>query len=481
MAKEQINTVIPGVIILTDEKTRGASEIDWSRIGLVVDSISLLYQTVREQSVSLVLVDANRHDVNQAVAIKIRRPNGLTDIWRLVATEAAPQNPEPFFDGVMPLDLGTDGIAKRITQVIADKHLLESYGMIARSGNMRALVRTINRIAPTDVSVLIVGPSGSGKELVAHALHKASLRAKGPFVAINCGAISEGLLESELFGHEKGAFTGSVGKREGLFRKAEGGTIFLDEIGETKPDMQVKLLRVLEDGTFYPVGSSVPERANARVVAATNRDLTESIADRNFRDDLYFRISAVKLVVPSLIERRGDIQPLLQHFWREHKGLDYSGSALERLMRYDWPGNVRQLRNFASRMAALKPAGLIETDDVDTFLAEQHSSAKHLPVSTGRTVDEAGQELIYRAILSLGNEVRLLRNLITSNLPGESTASAEPVESQSFDSGSTMEEMEEALIKKVLRDTSGNRKETARRLGIGERTLYRKLAKFNLR
>ena len=481
MANVPSRTLIPGVVILTEEKPKSPSEIDWSQIGLVVDSISLLYQTVRDQAVSMVLVDSNRRDVNQAVAIKIRRPNGLTDIWKLVPSEASPQATEPYFDGCIPVDLGADGIAKRLTQVIADKKLLEGYGLVARSGNMRALARTINRIAPTDVSVLIVGPSGSGKELVARALHHASLRSKGPFVAINCGAISEGLLESELFGHEKGAFTGSVGKREGLFRKAEGGTIFLDEIGETKPDMQVKLLRVLEDGTFYPVGSSVPERANVRVIAATNRDLTEAIADRHFRDDLYFRISAVKLVVPALMERRGDIQPLLQYFWRDQKGLDYSGGALERLLRYDWPGNVRQLRNFASRMAALKPTGLVETDDVDSFLSEQHASAQHLPVSTGRTVDEAGQELIYRAILSLGNEVRLLRNLITSNLPVEPTAIAEPVATPSYDSGSTMEEMEEALIRQVLRDAGGNRRETARRLGIGERTLYRKLAKFNLR
>ncbi|MCX6835449.1 MAG: sigma-54 dependent transcriptional regulator, partial [candidate division Zixibacteria bacterium] len=334
----------------------------------------------------------------------------------------------------------------------------------------------------TDVSVLIVGPSGSGKELVARALHQDSPRNDGPFVTINCGAISEGLLESELFGHEKGAFTGSVGKREGLFRKAEGGTIFLDEIGETKPDMQVKLLRVLEDGTFYPVGSSVPERANVRVVAATNRDLSEAIAERQFREDLYFRISAVKLIVPSLLERRADLQPLLQYFWRNEKGLDYSGGALERLMKYDWPGNVRQLRNFAARMAALKPAGLVETDDVENFLAEQHATAQHLPVSTGRTVETAGQELIYRAILSLGNEIKLLRNLISANLPGEQVNdAAEPIASSGLDSSSTMDEMEEALIRHVLTEVGGNRKETARRLGIGERTLYRKLSKYHLR
>jgi DNA-binding NtrC family response regulator len=300
-------------------------------------------------------------------------------------------------------------------------------------------------------------------------------------VAINCGALAEGILESELFGHEKGAFTGSVGKREGLFAKAEGGTIFLDEIGETQPAMQVKLLRVLEDGAYYPVGSSTPRRANVRVVAATNRDLTEAIADRRFREDLYFRISAVKLVVPSLLERRSDIQPLLHHFWRDNPELEYTDAALERLMQYDWPGNVRQLRNFATRMVALKPNGLVETGDVDRFIQEQHASAKHLPVSTGRTVEEAGQELIYRAILQLGNEVRMLRNLITANLPTETVVSPITGVGGPAESTSTMDDMERALIDKMLRETGGNRKETARRLGIGERTLYRKLTKYDLK
>jgi len=248
-----------------------------------------------------------------------------------------------------------------------------------------------------------------------------------------------------------------------------------------KPDMQVKLLRVLKDGTYYPVGSSVPRRADVRLVTATNRDLTEAIADRSFREDLYYRVSAVKLVVPPLMERRGDIQPLLQHFWKDQRGLDYSDAALARLMQYDWPGNVRQLRNFASRMAALRPTGLVETEDVEKFLGEQHAAATHLPVSTGRTAEEAGQELIYRAILSLGSEIRLLRNLITAHLPGGAASNSEPVEGFSVGAGSTMEEMERALIEQVLKETGGNRKDTARRLGIGERTLYRKLAKYDLR
>lgn len=473
--------MIKNVVILTDGRPQPDRELKFEDLGTTVSEIAQLYQTVKERQVDLVMIDERSHDISQAVANRIRRSNGLTDIWKLAVQERHPDEIEAFFDGVIALDVGHSGLRKKMKQILDDKELLDRFGIVGRSPQMKALARTIHRVAPTDVSVLVVGPSGSGKELVARALHRESPRSSQPFVAINCGALAEGVLESELFGHEKGAFTGSVGKREGLFRKADGGTIFLDEIGETKPTMQVKLLRVLEDGTFYPVGSSVPQRANVRVVAATNRDLTEAIAERSFREDLYFRISAVKLVVPPLMERRGDVQPLLRHFWRDHPQLDYTDSALDRLARYDWPGNVRQLGNFASRMVAFKKTGIVEAADVDMFLTEQHASSKSLPVPTGHTVQEAGQELIYRAILSLGNEVRMLRNLITAHLPNESDSGIGDVTGSPVEQPSTMEEMERALIKQVLEETGGNRKETARRLGIGERTLYRKLSKYKLK
>jgi DNA-binding NtrC family response regulator len=455
-------------------------EANSGKFGVVLTELSELYQTVKEQQIDLVLVDENRSDLTHGVAIRIRRINGLTDIWQVVSDEVVIAEAADHFDGQVSVSLGGEGLAKKTTRILADKKLLARYDIVGRSAAMKGVAHTIERIAPTEVSVLIVGSSGSGKELVAHALHNESTRKNKPFVAINCGALSEGVLESELFGHEKGAFTGSVSKREGLFHKAEGGTVFLDEIGETRPDMQVKLLRVLEDGTYYPVGSSVPRRADVRVVAATNRDLTGAIADRQFREDLYFRISVVKITVPPLMERRGDIQPLLQHFWTGEDGNDYTDSALEMLTRYDWPGNVRQLRNLAARMSALKPGQLIDEDDITGFLAEQHQAATHLPVSTGRTVEEAGQELIYRAILSLGNEVRLLRDLITSNLPGETPAREFTERPTDVEQSATMEEMEMKLIERMLIETKGNRKETAKRLGIGERTLYRKLNKYGL-
>lgn len=470
--------MINRVVVLSDRTGAQADSIDWTQIGRVVTEIGELYQTVKEQATDLILVDEDRHDLTNAVAIRLRRPNGLTEIWRVGRGEEPSYGPERFVDGYISRSLGQDGVDQKVQDILSDKALLEKYRMVGRSTAMKAIARTIERIAPTEVPVLVVGASGTGKELVARALHENSARKRNSYVAVNCGALAEGVLESELFGHERGAFTGSVAKREGLFHTAEGGTIFLDEIGETKPDTQVKLLRVLEDGTYYPVGSSVPRRADVRVIAATNRDLSEAIADRQFREDLYFRLSVVKIVLPPLLERKQDIQPLLQFFWRDNPKLEFADSALDLLSKYDWPGNIRQLRNFASRMAALKPKGTVDVSDVEKFITEQHAGATHLPVTTGRTVEDAGQELIYRAILSLGNEIRMLRDLITAHLPSESGATFDSYSSEP--KAGTMEEMEKVMIEKMLSDTGGNRRETARRLGIGERTLYRKLGKYRL-
>ena len=466
--------------VLISRRQQEKDRIKWHSIGQIVEDLPQLYQLVKEKDISLALVDNSNFEIKSGIAMRIRRGNGLLEIWKIAGRESASGRDEEFLDGSLNREIGERGIVAKIKQIFQTKDLLSRYKIVGRSAKLKTVAETVHRIAPTDISVLIVGPSGSGKELVAEAIHKDSKRSSQPFIAFNCGALAEGVLESELFGHEKGAFTGSVGKREGLFAKADAGTVFLDEISETHPGMQVKLLRVLEDGTYYPVGSSSPKRVNVRVVAATNRELSDAIKEKQFREDLYFRISAVKIVVPSLLERKEDIQPLLQHFLRLRKGLDYSDSALELLTSYDWPGNVRQLKNFTERMTALKPTGLIDVSDVERFLAEQHATATHLPVSTGKTTEEAGQELIYRAIMSLGNEIRNLRDLITANLPSAENDGAVGESGGRFGKSSTVENMEEALIAQTLRETGGNRKQAARKLGIGERTLYRKLKKYGL-
>jgi DNA-binding NtrC family response regulator len=342
--------------------------------------------------------------------------------------------------------------------------------------------------------------------MVARAIHQLSERADGPYVAVNCGAIPEGLIESELFGHEKGAFTGSVAKRSGYFTQADGGTILLDEIGEMKPDMQVKLLRTLEDGVFYPLGSDKPQRANVRVIAATNRDLESAINSGAFRDDLYFRLAGVKLITPSLAERREDIFPLLALFSAETQLAGYSSEALSELQQFDWPGNVRQLKNFVTRMGALVGDREVSLPDVRRYTSEHGFRGHSLPALTTDSEPKVGQELIYRALLSLGAEVKGLRELIVANLPGAGIpqGGAEysdlgdvtdvtdigPLDNPAdinnlslHDSASeigSLEEMEARLMDQTLRDTGGNRRLAAERLGIGERTLYSKLKKYGL-
>ncbi len=465
------------VAILVDRQS-ARQQTQWESVGIIANEIGELQNLAKERVLDLVVIDEHRTELTATVSMKLRRINPLCEIWKVTRDHQLLAD-GLLYDGLIDPELSISALRERVKQILFEKETLNRYGLVGRSAVMKSIARTILRVAPTDISVLIVGPSGSGKELVARALHTDSPHKGNPFVAINCGAIPEGLLEAELFGAEKGAYTGSVAKREGLFYKAHGGTIFLDEIGEMKPDMQVKLLRVLEDGTFYPVGSNSPQRATARVLAATNRDLVDAIAEKNFRDDLYFRLGVVKIILPSLAERRGDVQPLLHQFWRDYPGISYSDSALDRLTRYDWPGNVRQLKNFCARMAALKPQGVVERADVEAFLEEQHRTASTVPVATGKTPEEAGQELMYRAILALGNEVRMLRDLIVKNLPNEGNGelSGRPLSGETV---ATMDEMERDLIARALRETGGNRKETARRLRIGERTLYRKLQKYNL-
>ena len=448
-----------------------------------VEEISLLYTIIRERDVDLILIMENFPGINPITLRKIRMRAPQADLYRIVESELE-SDEDPHFDGDISLSEGARGVSNRVNRILKQRGLLRRFGMVGHSEKLKVVAETIDRIAATDISILIIGPSGTGKELVARAIHDNSKRSQGRFVAINCGAISEGILESELFGHEKGAFTGSVGKREGLFLQADSGTIFLDEIGETKPDMQVKLLRVLEDGIFYPVGGDKPIHSDVRVLAATNRDLSEAIGEGEFREDLYFRLGVVKINMPPLHDRREDIIPLLYYFGQKSGLKGFSERAIDLLTRYDWPGNVRQLRNFTARMAALYPDEEVSLGAVEQFIGEQALGQKNLPMVTGHTREEAGQELIYHALIQLGQEIKMLRDLITANLPPQNDFEINQGESGRRGSykgnGLSLQNMEKDMIEKALDKTGGNRKEAARVLGIGERTLYRKLKKYNL-
>ncbi len=252
------------------------------------------------------------------------------------------------------------------------RQLKARYGMesiIGESQALKAALEIVRRVADTEATVLITGESGSGKELFARAIHHNSSRADQPFVAINCGAIPEELLESELFGHVRGAFTGAIRDRIGRFSAAHGGTIFLDEIGDMSPVLQIKLLRVLQEREFEPVGSSKTQRVDVRVVAATNQDLQELMRERRFREDLYFRLNVVPLHVPSLRERRDDIPLLIEHYLKEQErvqpGIEgITNAAMKRLAEYDWPGNVREVQAMVQRLVLLKHGGWIDETDL---------------------------------------------------------------------------------------------------------------------
>ncbi|MFO0817545.1 MAG: sigma-54 dependent transcriptional regulator [Pirellulales bacterium] len=311
-------------------------------------------------------------------------------------------------------------------------------GIIFGSDRMKQVIERVKRIAPTDATVLIYGESGTGKELIAQAIHHNSPRRGRRIKALNCAAVAENLVESELFGHVKGAFTDAVSDREGAFEWANGGTLFLDEVGDMPMATQIKLLRVLEEHQITRVGDNKPIKVNVRLVSATNRSLEDAVAKGTFRADLYFRLKVVTLLLPGLRERREDIVPLVDHFRklfsrRHHKQVKGISPAVSRaLFAYAWPGNVRQLRNAVETMVVLDSDGVLDVDDLPPELVETQEAPAAPP-------------------------------------PGLSGLVGRP-----------MEDFERYAIEETLKLTSGNREEAARVLDIGARTLYRKLEKYKL-
>ncbi len=445
-----------------------------------VSEPSALFDKIKRQSYPIIIFDSASSQYTDSVVTRTYRRSPASEFW-LLADEGLYTVPEYMVEAVIRYTTKKSDFNARVKACLRIKALLEDYGLVGKSANLKQVAEMISQVAPTDMSTLVIGPSGSGKEVVARAVHAFSSRRNGPFIAFNCGALVESLLESELFGYEKGAFTGASSRREGIFKRADRGTVFLDEIGETSQALQVKLLRVLEEGSFYRVGGETLVQTDIRVVAATNRDLTEAIASGQFREDLYFRLGAVRINLLPLSERKADILPLVNHFFREETGSTrgISEGTLKLLVNYGWPGNVRQLRNFVQRMIVAVGDGEIPESLVMNFIEEQGYVHRNLPVVTGKMPQEAEFQLIYQALLSLGQEVRMLRDLIVENLPARHGA-GEVHDSDSGASIPTMEEMEEELIRKTLASVAGNRREAARRLGVGERTLYRKLKKYGV-
>jgi DNA-binding NtrC family response regulator len=408
---------------------------------------------------------------------------------------------------VMTKPVAPDDVVATAQRLIARRHLQEQTGIVGESAAIQEVLVKIEQMAPVSSTVLIQGESGSGKELVAKALHDLSPRRHEAFITVNCAALPETLLESELFGHEKGAFTGAAERRLGRFELADGGTIFLDEIGEIPLSTQVKLLRVLESRTFFRVGGTQPIRVNVRVIAATNRTLRDAVTLGEFRDDLYYRLNVLNIYLPPLRERRGDIPLLVRRFIREFarahdrpfRGI--GPEALQLLVNAPWPGNVRQLRNLIESMVVLAPGNEIRPSDIPADVLEGAGTLLPMRLTSAGQQGGGGAgpelEFILRNLVDLRLQIEELRRRLDSGPQrvqvievGDHagiTADVMTEVDQNGDHqqvlyrpGMTMAEVEKATIEAALREYKGNRRRAADVLGIGERTLYRKIKAYHL-
>ncbi len=412
-----------------------------------------------------------------------------------------------------------------LRRILDRRRLQRLTGLIGESEAMREVMVQVEQMAPVSSTVLIEGESGTGKELVARAIHLLSNRRAKPFIAVNVGALPETLLESELFGHEKGAFTGAAERRLGRFELADTGTLFLHEIGEIPPSTQVKLLRVLEERELMRVGGTSPIRVDVRVVAATNQPLRELVEEGSFRTDLFYRLNVLRIYLPPLRERPEDVPMLVRRFVQDYserhdrpfRGI--SAEAMQLLMDYQWPGNVRELRNLVESMVVLAPDHEIQPGDLPRHIRDG-GHARLLPVHIGPIVRgterASGRELefILRSLVELKLQVEDLRRQVDGNrhpevrstegplYPGgyigearianaapagaptaaaiEPRDQAPPPNVVTVTPGMKMADVEKAVIEAALKETRGNRRRAADMLGIGERTLYRKIKEYRM-
>ena len=376
------------------------------------------------------------------------------------------------------------------------REIQQQTGILGHSEKIRQLIETIEQVAPTDISVLISGESGTGKELVAKAIHMRSRRHDEPLITVNCGAIPEGILESELFGHEKGSFTGAAGQRKGYFELANKGSIFLDEIGELPLSIQVKLLRVLEEREFMRVGGTSLQSVDVRFITATNRNLQDEVKKGNFREDLFYRLNAIHIHVPSLRERREDIAPLAQRFaatFSRENLIDFAGfteGALQMMQNYSWPGNVRELRNLVEKVIVLEHGRRIDEHILVKYLNSFEQLDKNLPMKVDKPKEDLERELLLRVLLEIKSEIAQLRELMLAGAKPQYRLGAwrenYPEDYPAFidengESTESVADMEKEMIRSTLEKTRGNKRKAAKLLGLSERTLYRKINKYGLR
>ena len=388
------------------------------------------------------------------------------------------------------------------------KKAKQRFGII---GNDQGLTRAIDvalQVAPTDISVFVYGESGTGKENIPKIIHQSSKRKHNNYVAVNCGAIPEGTIDSELFGHEKGAFTGAHDSRKGYFEVADGGTIFLDEVAELPLSTQVRLLRVLESGEFMKVGSSKSQKTDVRIIAATNVNVQEAIRKGKFREDLFYRLNTVSIQIPALRKRKDDIPLLFKKFaadFSDHyntPAIRLNEEAMETLCNYTWPGNIRQLKNFVAQISVIEQERNISSETLNTYIPQEQNNSKMPVLFEGENNNDFSErEILYKVLFDMKKDLTELKKITFDLMQKE--GATEGVSSKVFEEleednrvtilpndknqesiaipqNLSLFEQEKMLIEKALEKYKGKRKDAAKELGISERTLYRKIKEFDL-
>ncbi|MEE1884223.1 sigma 54-interacting transcriptional regulator [Pedobacter flavus] len=398
------------------------------------------------------------------------------------------------------------------------------FGIIGNSPLLNRAIDIARQVAPTDMSVLITGESGSGKEVFSHIIHQLSARKHGPFIAVNCGAIPEGTIDSELFGHEKGSFTGAHEARKGYFEVANGGTIFLDEVAELPLGTQARLLRILESGEYLRVGSSKVQKTDVRIIAATNVDVYNRVQSGKFREDLYYRLNTVPLKIPALHERKEDIYLLFRKFSADFSdkyrspGIQLEPDAIQLLTNYSWPGNVRQLKNIAEQVCVLEKERVVPASALLNYIPNEGSNNLPMAVNSNSKEEFSERDILYKVLFDMKKDMNDLKKLVADIIQQSGNAphfiedsyvnqlyqdiSSDKLEPTltikhptptpshvNFNYDNATEEVEESLsliekesdlIKKALKKHKGKRKFAAQELGISERTLYRKIKELDL-
>ena len=404
------------------------------------------------------------------------------------------------------------------------QQIKQRFGIIGNAPLLNRALEVCAQVAPTDISVLVTGESGTGKEIIPQVIHQLSSRKHGEYIAVNCGAIPEGTIDSELFGHEKGSFTGASGSRLGYFEVANGGTIFLDEVAELPMQTQVRLLRVLETGEFMRVGASKVIKTNVRVVAATNENMMDAISSGKFREDLYYRLSTVPIQLPALRDRKDDIHLLFRKFAHDFaekyrmpaiKLLEESVALLES---NDWPGNIRQFKNLVEQLSVIETTREIDPLVLGNYLTEKRKSTDLVLRKNAAQNDFSERELMYKFLFDMKKDLSELKKLVVDILSKDGNAALSDTQSdyvnqiysevaneivqpnrtlpeanrtidvsrpefeehQEVEESLSLEDREKELIKKALDKHRGKRKYAAQELGISERTLYRKIKEYNL-